>query len=129
MRTYAAHIVDNQVTEVIVGTAEWATDNLGGQWVDSPVKVGIGWTFHGDHFRHTTTVPVMDLGQRMATTDTNARRRHVDMGRRNTNMDRTPRGRHTMIRWAIIATLTAITAITATLWWTTADIIKQWRTR
>jgi hypothetical protein len=27
-----------------------------------------------------------------------------------------------MIRWAIIATLTAITAITATLWWTTADI-------
>jgi hypothetical protein len=27
-----------------------------------------------------------------------------------------------MIRWAIIATLTAITVITATLWWTTADI-------
>jgi hypothetical protein len=34
-----------------------------------------------------------------------------------------------MIRWAIIATVTAITAITATLWWTTADVIKQWRTR
>jgi hypothetical protein len=57
MRTYAAHIVDNQVTEVIVGTAEWATDNLGGQWVDSPVKVGIGWTFHGDHFRPPQPYP------------------------------------------------------------------------
>jgi hypothetical protein len=44
MRTYAAHIINGQVTEVIVGTAEWATENLGGQWVDSPVKVGIGWT-------------------------------------------------------------------------------------
>jgi hypothetical protein len=51
MRTYAAHIVNGEVTEVIVGTAEWATTNLGGQWVDSPVKVGIGWTHHGDHFR------------------------------------------------------------------------------
>jgi hypothetical protein len=38
-------------------------------------------------------------------------------------------GNPTMIRWAIIATLTAITAITTTLWWTSADIIKQWRTR
>jgi hypothetical protein len=44
MRTYAAHIINGEVTEVIVGTAEWATDNLGGEWVDSPVKVGIGWT-------------------------------------------------------------------------------------
>jgi hypothetical protein len=44
MNTYAAHIINGQVTEVIVGTAEWATENLGGQWVDSPVKVGIGWT-------------------------------------------------------------------------------------
>jgi hypothetical protein len=42
MRTYAAHIINGEVTEVIVGTAEWATDNLGGEWVDSPVKVGIG---------------------------------------------------------------------------------------
>jgi hypothetical protein len=43
MRTYAAHIINGEVTEVIVGTAEWATTNLGGEWVDSPTKVGIGW--------------------------------------------------------------------------------------
>ena len=43
--TYAAHIVDDLVEQVIVGTAQWATDNLGGMWVDSPVKVGVGWQF------------------------------------------------------------------------------------
>jgi hypothetical protein len=41
--TYAAELNDNVVIRVIVGTAEWATENLGGQWVDSPTKVGIGW--------------------------------------------------------------------------------------
>jgi hypothetical protein len=41
--TYAAHIVDGVVDQVIVGTAQWATDNLGGTWVDSPDKVGSGW--------------------------------------------------------------------------------------
>jgi hypothetical protein len=41
--TYAAHIVDGVVAQVIVGTADWATDNLGGTWVDSPHKVGTGW--------------------------------------------------------------------------------------
>jgi hypothetical protein len=43
MKTYAAQIINNEVTQVIVGTAEWATAHLGGQWVDSLVKVGIGW--------------------------------------------------------------------------------------
>ena len=41
---YAAELDDNaQVLRVIVGTAEWATDNLGGTWVDTAVKVGAGW--------------------------------------------------------------------------------------
>jgi hypothetical protein len=43
MRTYAAHIEHDTVTQVIVGNAAWAVEHLGGQWVDSPVKVGIGW--------------------------------------------------------------------------------------
>ena len=34
-----------------------------------------------------------------------------------------------MIRWAIIATLTLTAAMLTTLWWTSADIIKQWRIR
>jgi len=48
MRTYAAELDDTDtVVRVIVGTAEWAADNLGGRWVDTPVKVGAGWTFDG----------------------------------------------------------------------------------
>jgi hypothetical protein len=43
MRTYAAQIEDDTVVEVIVGTAEWAASRLGGMWVGSDVKVGIGW--------------------------------------------------------------------------------------
>ena len=40
---YAAHIEHDTITQVIVGNAAWAVEHLGGQWVDSPVKVGIGW--------------------------------------------------------------------------------------
>jgi hypothetical protein len=43
MNTYAAHIKHDTVTQVIVGNAAWAVEHLGGEWVDSPVKVGIGW--------------------------------------------------------------------------------------
>jgi hypothetical protein len=43
MKTYAAHIEHDTVTQVIVGNAAWAVEHLGGEWVDSPVKVGIGW--------------------------------------------------------------------------------------
>ena len=38
---------DNVVVRVIVGTAAWATENLGGVWVDPPQLVGIGWTYDG----------------------------------------------------------------------------------
>jgi hypothetical protein len=47
MNTYAAELDDNVVVRVIVGTAQWATGNLGGTWVDSPVKAGPGWTYDG----------------------------------------------------------------------------------
>lgn len=43
--TYAAQIVDGTVTQVIVGTAEWANDRLGGTWIDTDTLVGIGWTW------------------------------------------------------------------------------------
>ena len=42
---YAAKVDDNgMVTQVIVGDPAWATERLGGTWVGSDVKVGVGWT-------------------------------------------------------------------------------------
>lgn len=47
--TYAAELNDNdEVVQVIVGTAEWATVHLGGRWVDTPHKCGPGWVWNGD---------------------------------------------------------------------------------
>ena len=43
MNTYAARIDNGTVTQVIVGTPEWASSRLGGVWVGSDVKVGVGW--------------------------------------------------------------------------------------
>ena len=44
MNSYAAELDDNDhVVRVIVGTAEWAVEHLGGEWVDPPELVGIGW--------------------------------------------------------------------------------------
>jgi hypothetical protein len=40
---YAALVEDGHIVQVIVGTPEWAADRLGGQWVGSDVKVGVGW--------------------------------------------------------------------------------------
>jgi hypothetical protein len=49
MSTYAAELDDaDTVLRVIVGTAEWATDMLGGRWVDSADKVGAGWVWAGE---------------------------------------------------------------------------------
>jgi hypothetical protein len=47
--SYAAKIEDGVVVEFIVGTAEWATNNFGGQWHDSETKVGAGWTWDEDY--------------------------------------------------------------------------------
>lgn len=44
MRT-AKISVDGFVEQCIVGTAEWAVSRLGGTWVDTEEKVGIGWTW------------------------------------------------------------------------------------
>ena len=43
MSVYAAQVVDGVVAQVIVGSAVWAADRLGGVWVGSDVKVGVGW--------------------------------------------------------------------------------------
>jgi hypothetical protein len=45
MRTYAAQVTDGTVTQVIVGTADWANERLDGTWVDTPTLVGIGWAY------------------------------------------------------------------------------------
>jgi hypothetical protein len=44
VNTYAAKVENSMVTQVIVGTPEWAESRLGGTWVASDVKVGVGWT-------------------------------------------------------------------------------------
>lgn len=36
---------DGVVEQCIVGKSEWATDRLGGTWIDTETKVGIGWTY------------------------------------------------------------------------------------
>jgi hypothetical protein len=43
VNTYAAKHVDGTVVQVIVGTADWAALRLGGDWLDTPDKVGVGW--------------------------------------------------------------------------------------
>jgi hypothetical protein len=50
VKHYAAHIVDGTVTHVIVGDPAWAADRLGGTWVASESKVGIGWTYDDGTF-------------------------------------------------------------------------------
>jgi hypothetical protein len=40
---YAAKVEDATVVEVIVGDPAWAAERLGGTWLPSDVKVGIGW--------------------------------------------------------------------------------------
>jgi hypothetical protein len=47
---YAAQVTDGTVTQVIVGTADWANQRLDGTWVDTPTLVGIGWTFEDGTF-------------------------------------------------------------------------------
>jgi hypothetical protein len=40
---YAAKVENSMVTQVIVGDPAWAADRLGGNWLPSDVKVGVGW--------------------------------------------------------------------------------------
>ena len=48
---YAAKVVDGTVTQVIVGDPAWAEARLGGTWVGSDVKVGVGWKVTPDGLR------------------------------------------------------------------------------
>jgi hypothetical protein len=41
---YAAKVEDDgTISQVIVGTPAWAADRLGGDWLPSDTKVGVGW--------------------------------------------------------------------------------------
>jgi hypothetical protein len=44
MTKYAARIEYDVVSQVIVGDPVWAAERLGGVWVGSDVKVGVGWS-------------------------------------------------------------------------------------
>jgi hypothetical protein len=51
IKNKAARIEDGTVQQVIVGTVQWAQENLGGEWVDaSDVQCGAGFTYDGSKF-------------------------------------------------------------------------------
>lgn len=54
---YAAKIENNTVTQVIVGTPEWAAERLGGEWLGSETKVGVGWEVFEGAFRVPAPFP------------------------------------------------------------------------
>lgn len=55
---YAVEIDElNKALRIIVGTADWAVENLGGVWVDYHEKVGIGWEYYGGIFRPPSPYP------------------------------------------------------------------------
>lgn len=53
--TYAGEVVNGECVRCIVGTAAWAIENLGGEWYDSPDKIGIGWLWDGQQFNPPPT--------------------------------------------------------------------------
>ena len=58
MSRYAAQVEDGVVVQAIVGDPAWASDRLGGVWVGSDAKVGIGWTYTDtDGFRPPQPYP------------------------------------------------------------------------
>jgi len=68
---YCAKVEDGVITQVIVcGSAEWAIQHLGGQWVcPGGQLVGIGWTYsEADGFRSPKPYPswVLDDGHWVA---------------------------------------------------------------
>ena len=48
-RTYACKVDNGVVVQVLVGSASWANENLGGFWVDSESKVGLGWLWNSEY--------------------------------------------------------------------------------
>lgn len=61
--TYAYKIEDGVVTAGIVGTAEWATENIGGFWVDSPTKAWIGGTWDEENGLRPPPPPELPVGE------------------------------------------------------------------
>ena len=64
MTQYAAQILDNIVTWVILGSAEWANENLEGDWVDCTTEnnepaASEGFTY--DATTQTFTAPLVEL--------------------------------------------------------------------
>ena len=58
MKNTAAKIENGVVQQVIVGTIQWAQENLSGDWVDSTGQtVGIGFTFDGASFKPAQPYP------------------------------------------------------------------------
>jgi hypothetical protein len=57
METYAARIKEGVVVQVIVGDADWASNALGGLWIDSDVLVGNGWLWDGEKFTEPEPPP------------------------------------------------------------------------
>jgi hypothetical protein len=51
---------DNVVVRVIVGSAKWAVEHLGGVWVDTVDRVGPGWLFDGEQI---VPPPAPDIAQ------------------------------------------------------------------
>lgn len=44
-----AKVTNNTIENVIVAdSVQWAIDNLGGEWIEQPEGVGLGWTLEGD---------------------------------------------------------------------------------
>lgn len=59
--TYAAELDEQMVcVRCIVGSAQWAATNLGGIWVDSDTKVGIGWTYTDDGWVIPEPEPIVE---------------------------------------------------------------------
>lgn len=51
MKNTTAKLKNGVVEQVIVGTVQWAQENLEGEWIDSTGhSVGIGFTFDGSKF-------------------------------------------------------------------------------
>jgi hypothetical protein len=58
MKNTAAKIENGVVQQVIVGTIQWAQENLSGEWVDATGhSVGIGFTFDGFSFTAAQPYP------------------------------------------------------------------------
>ena len=63
MKSYAAQILENIVTETIVGDYVWANENLDGEWVDATENgeliAGVGYLY--DPETKTFSAPVVPI--------------------------------------------------------------------